>query len=353
MRSLEDLMLLRRILTGFDHYKKKLEITDDLRRIFEEIRLKSLSRKKGKPILSFSDFMYTYATLPLKKLIPFDNTKDEEIRYYHHCVLTNHVGEINDEIKHFLEDHNSLEDMQQKEWIQVLDYLHNKDKRSIEVRQRDYNLIRVENLTRKPFMKENEYIDLIRKLIDQLTLLNFIKNAYVDYELREAVICSNCQYPMEQLPSGRYQCVGNHFCKHFSPISTKINTRKTKYKMLHKGFYLYTTLPGLYELKVEEELKAKGYQVIRHPNLERSGDLKVVLRRRSVYLDCKMHQSDRKLFMRLQEDEKARYIDFYVLPSFLYKNDYKRRLDGLNKKHGYPYTFVNEKKLVSILKEMN
>ncbi|PRZ12368.1 hypothetical protein CLV36_11432 [Laceyella sediminis] len=355
MAILEDKAMLRRILEGFNHYINTYEISDDLLELFEEIRMKSFSRIKDKRIYTFSQFMTLYSSLPLKQLIPFDTTKSEEIKFYHHSPIILENGSINDEIMHFLNDYDSLEDLYQKAWVPVLKYLRREDPRSIKERQDDYDLMRIELMTKQPLIKSTKYYsNLTTKFVSQPLLMSLMEGAYKDYVEDRAIICSHCKYPMEKLPSGKYQCVGHYICKHYHSTGIVIDTKSKRHKILHKGFYIFTTLPSLFELEVEQKLQSKGFKTRRHPELEQLGDIEVLLPNgRSVYLDCKVHQSAYRLFETLEKDPKSKDMHFYILPSFLYKNEYKSQLNKLNAKHRNKYNFTTEKRISQLLMAEN
>ncbi|SDX93078.1 hypothetical protein [Thermoactinomyces sp. DSM 45892] len=348
MSDRDDMALLRRILKAFDHFINTREVTDELTSVFYEINELSFDRSiKEKRIYKFSEFMRLYSVNPLKDLIPFDTTKSEEIKSYRDSTIITEKGEINEDLIHYLTDYSSEEDVYQKEWVPILNYLRREDQRDLQERQNDYDRIRIGLMTKQPFIQSTKFLkEVTKNFAHSPRLMSFIEDAYTDYLGDTAILCPRCKYPMEKLPFERYQCVGHFMCQHYNEYSSPnliVNTRNTEYKILKKGFYIFTTLPSMFELQVEKMLNKKGYQTKRHPNLEANGDIEVLLPDRSVYLDCKTHQNAFKLMKKLEGDPKSIDMNYFVIPSFLYKNEYKNRLDNLNMEKGIKNKRIKKK----------
>lgn len=352
MADLSDLELLKKIVDGFHAFATKYEITSEFEEVYKTLRKERLKHSKDR-CYSLFDFMEIYSTRPLGELIPFKSSKNEKIKeLLEYRIIED--GKISQEMEHFLTGIKSLEDLQQEQWIGILRYLRQVDTRTLVEKSRDYFLLRFETMAKRPFLKRTELLKIINKVRAHGPLKEILDDAYEPWCNNSAVLCNYCGYPMEKDVAGNYKCIGGVLCKEFDRKYLKrertVDTSEEDYYILKKGFYLFTTLPSLFELYCNELIeKTFHVQVESSPNLESSGDAAIPING-MVYVDYKMHKSVEGLFRKLQLDYKTGKIDFYVLPSFLYKELYKKKLNQLNKHAGNPYRFITEKDLLKELK---
>lgn len=173
-------------------------------------------------------------------------------------------------------------------------------KRTKDYGQEIYNLIRMEFLIKKPIVTRDEFDKAIQKCLRPLVggeanKIEYFKNKAKKlfdnfYEKLNTenpdilYICNNCNYiRYEDMPRKYHYFCGNDTVTKYS---AKFKDNSIRY-IVKKEVYEFYTQPGLLERDIYETLKRYKYGVNLYPDIEKSGDIEVILNDRSYYIDAK------------------------------------------------------------------
>lgn len=87
-------------------------------------------------------------------------------------------------------------------------------------------------------------------------------------------LCPRCQYVQRQRHDGTYTC-RNPFCERLRvkldlpPLPSIPKNDAMDWKVVKPGIYLYGTLPGIWELKLAEELRKLGFSITLWPEVDK------------------------------------------------------------------------------------
>lgn len=216
-----------------------------------------------------------------------------------------------------------------------------------------YIYFRMDTLIRRPIVTINDFRNgLAECLVDKFTkylerFIELFKEFYViesnfnELNYDKSKVCSNCNYFFSELEE-------HIFCKH----------NKFTYKELNMGVYVLKrevyndyTKPGIIERDSFDRLKKEGFTVELYPNIEKDGDLKVILENKNIYIDCKSSKSAENLW---EEIKKEKYIDRIIVVPDLYYLELKKYIEiKSNEKYGdtFKIEILNLDDLVNYLKK--
>ena len=218
---------------------------------------------------------------------------------------------------------------------------------------RCYIYFRMDTLIRRPILTINEFRNgLAECLLDKFTkylerFIELFKEFYViesnfnELNYDKSKICSNCNYFFSQLDE-------HTFCK----------CNKFTHKELSMGIYVLKrevykdyTKPGLIERDAFDTLKKEGFTVELYPNIEKDGDLKVILGNENIYIDCKSSKSAENLW---EEIKKEKYMERIILVPDLYYLEQKKYIEiksNEEKENAFKVKIFNLDDLVNYLKK--
>lgn len=105
--------------------------------------------------------------------------------------------------------------------------------------------------------------------------------------------------------------------------------KKNKFKEVELGFddwiikesiYKDYTSVGLIERDVFDELKKEDFKVILYPNIEKEGDLKVIINNKDIFIDCKSYSNAIDL---VEEIKKNKYLNRVIVVPDIYYEEHK------------------------------
>lgn len=218
---------------------------------------------------------------------------------------------------------------------------------------RCYIYFRMDTLIRRPIVTINEFRNgLAECLVDKFTkylerFIELFKEFYViesnfnELNYDKSKICSNCNYFFSELDEHTF-CKCNKFTHKELSIGVYV---------LKREVYKDYTKPGLIERDSLDRLKKEGFTVELYPNIEKDGDLKVILGNKDIYIDCKSSKSAENLW---EEIKKEKYIDRIILVPDLYYLEQKKYIEiKSNEKYGnaFKVEIFNLDDLVNYLKK--
>lgn len=325
--------LIKHTIYTFDNYlnnKKEGNIYDVTERLRETLRFKN--HKFNTP--DIISFVSLFAENTIGEL--FGETEDVP-EYILGLTILNKRWKFNNEVISSL--HNIFEHEENQRNIIFSNFMllvnevsqYSKQlSRTVDYGQKLYNLIRMEFLVKRPIVKRIEFEKDIKKCLSPLAggeskkLDYFLDKAYKLFdsfytELNvdnpdSTYICSNCNYIKNEEMSNKY----HYFCGDSSVVrySNKFKDKARRY-IVKKEVYEFYTQPGLIERDTYEALKHSKYKVNLYPDIEKSGDIEVVLNNKSYYLDAKTTKDN--VVDLSKELEKVKYKNrIIVLPDNKY-----------------------------------
>ncbi|MDQ0917542.1 hypothetical protein [Paenibacillus sp. V4I5] len=190
----------------------------------------------------------------------------------------------------------------------------------------------------------NEQVKSISQIIPALGPL--LRNAYEEFPTGNFVVCpgKGCGWGARLLNGRKVQCV-NPYCKenNQAKLKTVVKTGKLRTK---PGIQYYVSLTSFDERNLFEKLEKYGYKVRLYPGVESKGDIEVIKRNQTFYIDVKSYRTPRKLAEWLNDNRDNLILSkqIIVVPSRIANNKYY-----IEKLHQY-FPFTGE---ISIVLEKN
>ncbi|MDJ0773568.1 MAG: Fis family transcriptional regulator [Mastigocoleus sp. MO_167.B18] len=180
--------------------------------------------------------------------------------------------------------------------------------------EKEYRAFR-KQIINKPVLKFAEY----RRMLSSSELgrlQKFLTKSYIDlnkFEEQDVYhLCPHCGYVQRKRPNGTYNC-RNSFCdrlaieKKLPPLPTIPHEQAKDYKIVTPGIHQYGTIPGIWELYLEEELSKLGVRVTIWPEIDEYDLLVEFDKKKRWAIDVKdwehMYQSIKEVNYRLDATE--------------------------------------------------
>ena len=141
--------------------------------------------------------------------------------------------------------------------------------------EEEYRAFR-KQIINKPVLKFSEY----RRILSSSALRplrEFLTKSYINLDKFEEQnvyhLCPRCGYVQTKRPNGTYNC-HNKFCdrlaieKKLPPLPGIPREQAENYKIVTPGIHQYGTIPGIWELYLEEELSKLGVRVTIWPQID-------------------------------------------------------------------------------------
>lgn len=132
---------------------------------------------------------------------------------------------------------------------------------------------------------------------------------------------------------GKYKVCNN--CGYWDDTSNKhVFCKENKFKEIELGsndwiikesVYKDYTSVGLIERDVFDRLKKEGFEVILYPDIEREGDLKVIIYNKQIFIDCKSYSDITDL---VDEIKRDKYLDRVIVVPDIYYKEHKEYIEA-------------------------
>lgn len=126
----------------------------------------------------------------------------------------------------------------------------------------------------KPVLHYSEYRRLLSSSLLR-PLRDFLLQAYVDLvnlaEDDTYHFCPRCKYIQQKRPDGTYRCRNltcERLCTNISTIQLISKEEAENFKAVLPGIHRYGTIPGIWEIRLAEELSRLGIQVTLWPEID-------------------------------------------------------------------------------------
>ncbi|WP_044640737.1 restriction endonuclease-related protein [Risungbinella massiliensis] len=169
----------------------------------------------------------------------------------------------------------------------------------------------------------------LEKLLDSIEDLFIKKQLEQCYERlenwREYRVCPNCGYTLH-FKNGNWQCGKYNVCGKISgtrfsnwnfvnPKPFNFKDEEKTYRLKH-GVHSSVLVPGISELRIFSRLTSI-YQVELYPNIDRDGDIRVILENEVIDFDVKSYRSPDGLAFQIQENLQKNengHLPIYIVP---------------------------------------
>jgi hypothetical protein len=167
-------------------------------------------------------------------------------------------------------------------------------------------------------------------------LLNFVYDPFLKERLKQCYervenwryfrVCENCGYTLH-LKNGRWECGKYNTCGKISgtrfsnwnfinPPSFTFGSNEKVFRLKH-GVHSSVLVPGIPEARIYSRLSSK-YKVELYPNIDRDGDIRVVLESEIIDFDVKSYRNPDGLALQIRkylEKQEQYALPIYVVPS--------------------------------------
>lgn len=188
-----------------------------------------------------------------------------------------------------------------------------------------YIFFRMDILIRRPIITISEFKDGLAIVLKgkfntyREKFIGLFKEFYEQLKYKgEYNVCLNCGY----LESSNYKHI---FCKSSKFKKEELDTKKW---IIKESVYKNYTSVGLIERDTFDKLKSEEFDVQLYPQIEKEGDLKVVVANKTFYIDCKSYSNVVELAETLKEEK---YDNRLIVVPDIYYQEQKEYIDVLIK----------------------
>lgn len=180
------------------------------------------------------------------------------------------------------------------------------------------------------FLVENSVSEVNRRnrLMNSLDtrLQEFIVDCYESIPTEAKYICPNCGWTVEQKEKGKLQCVKKECKSHFNTLSLKPIPSRYNIR-LKDTIQLTTVIPTMAEFDFYHLVKNEipTVEVEWYPNIERLGDLLVLMEKKEFYIDIKDYGRSSALANELIRNIGKVKTKYIVIPDKRNKHNHASR----------------------------